>query len=169
MSFSLLAIAHIPELHFQDPSHCLRHGIKLIQHNYIDMKYDRQRCWFKHFITAVQSYCLEEQTPWAASSEFVSSSIPSWKNLTAHAQSFRGARGLAFCLKVPLDSLLVWASSGGSGETARMRRFAWTFAARIGDKYQIRLTRPRLSIFMQPTFLHKEIRPFWNNPCSGMH
>ena len=32
--------------------------------------------------------------------------------------------------------------SGGSGETARMRRLAWNFAARIGDKYQIRLTRP---------------------------
>ena len=78
---------------------------------------------------------------WAPSSEFMSSSIPSWQTLTAHAQTFRGARDLAFCLKVPLDSLLVWASSGGSGETARMRRLAWTFAARIGDKYQIRLTR----------------------------
>ena len=77
---------------------------------------------------------------WAASSEFVSSSIPSWKILTAHAQPFRGARDLAFCLKVPLDSLLVRASSGGSGETAQMRRLAWTFAARIGHKYQIRLT-----------------------------
>ena len=63
-------------------------------------------------------------------------------NLTAHAQPFRGARDLAFCLKVLLDSLLVWASSGGSGETARMRRLAWTFAARISDKYQIRLTQP---------------------------
>ena len=79
---------------------------------------------------------------WAASSEFVSSSIPSWQILTAHAQPFRGARDLPFCLKVPLDSLLVWASSGGSGETARMRRLAWTLAVRIGDKYQIRLTRP---------------------------
>ena len=78
---------------------------------------------------------------WAPSSEFVSSSIPSWQILTAHAQPFRGARDLAFCLKVPLDSLLVWASSEGSGETARMRRLAWTFAARIGYKYQIRLTR----------------------------
>ena len=78
---------------------------------------------------------------WAPSSEFVSSSIPSWQILTAHAQPFRGARDLAFCLKVPLDSLLVWASSEGSGETARMRRLAWTFTARIGDKYQIRLTR----------------------------
>ena len=78
----------------------------------------------------------------AASSEFVSSSIPSWQILNAHAQPFRGAWGLAFCLRVPLASLLVWASSGGSGETARMRRLAWTFAARIGDKYQIRLTRP---------------------------
>ena len=74
-------------------------------------------------------------------SKFVSSSIPSWQILTAHAQPFRGARDLAFCLKVPLDSLLVWASSEGSGETARMRRLTWTFAARICDKYQIRLMR----------------------------
>ena len=80
---------------------------------------------------------------WAASSEFVSSSIPTWQILTAHAQPFRGARDLAFCLKVPLDSLLVWASSEGSGDTARMRRLAWTLASRIGDKYQIRLTRPK--------------------------
>ena len=77
----------------------------------------------------------------APSSEFVSSSIPSWQILTAHAQPFRGARDLAFCLKVPLDSMLLWASNGGSGETARMRSLAWTFAARIGNKYQIRLTR----------------------------
>ena len=83
---------------------------------------------------------------WAPSSEFVSSSIPSWQILTAHAQPFRGARDLAFSLKVPLDYLLIWASSEGFGETARMRRLAWTFAARIGYKYQIRLTR---SIFEQ--------------------
>ena len=76
---------------------------------------------------------------WAPSSEFMSSSIPSWQTLTAHVQLFRGARDLAFFLKVPLHSLLVWASSGGCGETARMRRLAWTFAARIGDKYQIHL------------------------------
>ena len=75
----------------------------------------------------------------------MSSSIPSWQTLTAHAQPFRGARDLAFCLKVPLDSLLVWASSEGSGETARMRRLAWTFAARIDYKYHIRLTRSRWS------------------------
>ena len=85
---------------------------------------------------------------WAAPSEFVSSSIPSWQTLTAHAQPFRGARDLVFCLKVPLDSLLVWASSEGSGETARMRRLAWTFAARIGDKYQIRLARSIWGITM---------------------
>ena len=84
---------------------------------------------------------------WAPSSEFVSSSIPSWQISTAHVHPFRGARDLVFCLKVPLDSLLVWASSEGSGETARMRRLAWTFAARIGDKYQIRLTRSILSFF----------------------
>ena len=81
----------------------------------------------------------------APSSEFVSSSSPSWQILTAHAQPFRRARDLAFCLKVPLNSLLVWASSEGSGETARMRRLAWTIAARIGYKYQIRLTRSILS------------------------
>ena len=62
-------------------------------------------------------------------------------NFSCACPAFRGARDLAFCLKVPLDSLLVWASSEGSGETARMRRLTWTFAARIGDKYQICLTR----------------------------
>ena len=97
------------------------------------------------FITTLYTYSLYKTTniKWAPSSEFVSSSIPSWQILTAHAQPFRGARDLAFCLKVPLDSLLVWASSEGSGETARMRRLAWTFAARTGDKYQIRLTRSK--------------------------
>ena len=83
---------------------------------------------------------------WAPSSEFVSSSIPSWQISTAHAQPFRGARDLAFCLKVHLASLIVWASSEGSGETARMRRLTWTFAARIGDKYQIRLTRSNFTL-----------------------
>ena len=88
------------------------------------------------------SCCASTKNNWAPSSKFLSSSIPSWQILTAHAQPSRGARDLAFCLKVPLDSLLVWASSGDSGETARMRRLAWTFAARMGDKYQIRLTQP---------------------------
>ena len=86
---------------------------------------------------------------WAPSSKFVSSSIPPRQVLTAHAQPFREARDLAFCLKVPLDSLLVWASSGGSGETVRMRRLAWTFAARIGDKYQIRLTRSKWQGYLE--------------------
>ena len=88
------------------------------------------------------------KTNWAPWSEFVSSSIPSLQVLTAHAQPFRGARDLAFCLKVLLDSLLVWASSGGSGETAWMRRLAWTFAARLGNKYQICLTRPNCLFFL---------------------
>ena len=77
----------------------------------------------------------------------------SWQILTAHAQPFRGARDLAFCLKVPLDSLLVWASSESSGETARMRRLAWTFAARIGDKYQIRLTRSIYKIWPKDSIM----------------
>ena len=91
---------------------------------------------------------------WAPSSEFVSSSIPSWQILTAHAQSFRGARDLAFCLKVPLDPMLVWESSWGSGETARMRSLAWTFAARIGDKYQILLTRSNFYMPMAKADIH---------------
>ena len=94
-------------------------------------------------ILRVSKFLGTLQNKWEASSEFVSSSIPSWQIVTAQAQPFRVARDLAFCLRVPLDSLPVWASSGGSGETARMRRLAWTFAARIGDKYQIRLTRPK--------------------------
>ena len=60
--------------------------------------------------------------------DFVSSSIPSWQILTVHAQPFRGAGDLVLCLKVPLDSLFVWASSEGSGETARMAistKFTW--------------------------------------------
>ena len=85
---------------------------------------------------------------WAPSSEFVSSSIPSWQIVTAHAQPFRGARDLVFCLEVPLDSLLardlvfyleVPLDSLLAGKTARMHRLAWTFAAHIGDKYKIRL------------------------------
>ena len=102
----------------------------------------------------------------------MSSSIPSWQILTAHAQPFRGARDLAFCLKVPLDSLLVWASSEGSGETARMRRLAWTFAARIGDKYQIRLARPKWDFctFWQwriHTIILKERKKILDDPWWG--
>ena len=117
-------------------------------------------CTQKHGIMHVAVYCIfsvhshsKKQNKVfirAVSNEFVSSSIPSWQILTAHAQPFRGARDLAFCLKVPLDSLLVWASSEGSCETARMRRLAWTFAARIGDKYQIRLTRSIQYIVLYP-------------------
>ena len=87
----------------------------------------------------------------------------SWQILTAHALPVRGARDLAFCLKVPLDSLLVWASSEGSGETAWMRRLAWTFAARIGDKYQIRLTRSKWRmIMMNGGWLYRSVE----KPCS---
>ena len=99
---------------------------------------------------------------WAPSSEFVSLSIPSWQSSTAHAQPFRGARDLAFCLKVPLDSLLVWASSEGSGETARMRRLAWTFAARIGEKYQIRLSQ---SIWSNLYYVQIKIKEKFHFKC----
>ena len=104
-------------------------------HCLLQLVYPKNKAFYRRLIFLLRFF------NWALSSEFVSWSIPSWQISTAHVQSFRGARDLAFCLKVPLDSLLVWASSEGSGETARMRRLAWTFAARIGDKYQIRLTR----------------------------
>ena len=104
---------------------------------------------------------------WALSSEFVSSSIPSWQISTAHAQTFREARDLAFCLKVPLDSLLVWASSEGSGETARMRRLAWTFAARICAKYQIRLTWSIWQWYFKMMLFQFIIYP--QNECFPMH
>ena len=106
-------------------------------------KYESETCWS---FTIIYFGTLRGNINWAPSSQFVSSSIPSRQILIAHAQPFRGARDLAFCLKVPLGSLFVWASSGGSGETAWMRRLAWTFTARIGDKYQIRLTQPKLMI-----------------------
>ena len=64
--------------------------------------------WYCMYVNVFPSF-----ENWAPSSEFVSSSIPSWQILTAHAQPFRRAKDLAFCLKVPLDSLLVWASSEG--------------------------------------------------------
>ena len=98
---------------------------------------------------------------WTASSEFVSSSILSWQILTAHAQPFRGARNLAFCLKVPLDSLLVWASSGVSGETARMHRLAWTFATRICDKYQIHLTWPNCGSVKCVCIFHSDMHVYF--------
>ena len=124
--------------------------IVLVKNNTYSYIVERPQCreWRGKPVLREESSIINKTSStikWAASSEFVSSSIPSWQALTAHAQPFRGARDLAFCLKVLLDSLLVWASSGRSGETARMRRLAWTVAARIGDKYQIRLTRSKLS------------------------
>ena len=124
------------------------------------------RCQWYNFVFLTSPRCIG--TKWAPSSEFVSSSIPSWQILTAHAQPFRGARDLAFCLKVPLDSLLVWASSEGSGETARMRRLAWTFAARIGYKYQIRLTQSKYLLTLNIRMFSRLItllmtRNFWGN------
>ena len=117
---------------------------------YVTFLPNMQLCLMIAIVAAVQ-------VKWAPSSEFVSSSIPSWQILSAHSQPFRGARDLAFCLKVPVDSLLVWASNEDSGETARMRRLAWTFAARIGDKYQIRLTRSNSFVHSETIGLFKQV------------
>ena len=53
-----------------------------------------------------------------------------------------------------------WASSEGSGETARMRRLAWTFAPRIGDKYRIRLTRSIYDRMCRLSRIQKVAAPF---------
>ena len=57
----------------------------------------------------------------APSSEFVSSSIPSWQILTAHAQPFRGARDLVFCLMVLMTHCLY---ERAAEVLARLRRCA---------------------------------------------
>ena len=38
-----------------------------------------------------------------------------------------------------------------------MRRLAWTFAARIGDKYQIRLARPNSTVISMISDQHNRI------------
>ena len=65
------------------------------------------RLRYKILLKFCSDVSLTIENNYAPSSEFVSSSIPSRQILTAHAQPFRGARDLAFCLKAPLDSLLV--------------------------------------------------------------
>ena len=108
------------------------HGILIVHCKVLSVQHERKALFKIPILKTLETFscCFVWQTclflilgriMWAPSSEFVSLSIPSWQILTAHAQPFRGARDLAFCLKVPLDSLLVWASSEGSGETARMR------------------------------------------------
>ena len=53
----------------------------------------------------------------------------------AHAQPPSGARCLIFGRTLRLLPYFMCANSDGSGETARMRSFAWAFAGRICDKY----------------------------------
>ena len=145
------------KIEFRQDEKCQSHELAHMWSSASDLPLGTRGClWYQRMsvIFYCGSSCNFHLFIWAASSEFVSSSIPSWQILTAHALPFRGARDLAFCLKVPLDSLLVWASSEGSGETARMPRLAWTFAARIGDKYQIRLTRPILFYFILMYFIY---------------
>ena len=51
------------------------------------------------------------------------------------AQPSSGARCLILGRILRLLPYVICANSEGSGETARMRRFAWAFAGRICDKY----------------------------------
>ena len=68
-------------------------------------------------------------------------------NFDCACPAIQRGQGSGFLSEDSSSSLLVWSSSGGSGETARMRRLAWTFAARIDNKNQIRLTRPNCFFF----------------------
>ena len=52
--------------------------------------------------------------------------------------------------------LITYASSEGSGEPAHPRSLARTSAARIGDKYQIRLTRPNWVVCGKPWRMRKK-------------
>ena len=53
----------------------------------------------------------------------------------AHAQIPIGLQTPAFWLKFPQGLDFLSAYNKGSGETALMRRLAWTFAGRLCDKY----------------------------------
>ena len=53
----------------------------------------------------------------------------------AHAQPSSGAKCLIFGRALRLLPYFMCANSEGSGETARMHRFAWAFAGRLCDKY----------------------------------
>ena len=94
-------------------------------------------------------------------------------NFNCACPAIQKARDLASCLKVPLDSLLVWASSGGSGETARMQRLAWTFAACIGDKYQKSLDAAQLLLNILQIQICYQYQLFiwaasWQNQQNGL-
>ena len=53
-------------------------------------------------------------------------------NFNCASPAIQRGQGSGFLSEGSFDSLLVWASSEGSGETAQMR---------MGDKYQIHLTQ----------------------------
>ena len=101
------------------------------------------QCFLSHLVPM-------EGYNWAASSEFVSSSILPWQILTALAQPFRGARIWHSVWRFLLTQCL-YERAAEVLARLRMRRLAWTFAARICDKYQVRLTRPNLCCWF---FLH---------------
>ena len=106
------------------------------------------------FICPVSKFKL---CKWAASSEFVfEHSVMT--NFNCACPAIHRDQGSGFLSEGSSWLTIVWASSGGSGETARMPRLAWTFAARICDKYQIRLTRPLYSFVFAWVVLFKDAK-----------
>ena len=68
--------------------------------------------------------------PVTASREKGASDLPSNQPFSAHARPLSKVTSCPL-VKFPLDLLLMWANSTGSGETALMRSLTWTFAVRI--------------------------------------
>ena len=88
------------------------------------------------------SFCAEihrrdfcQVMKWASSWDYGTFRPPQTHSSNAHAQPPSGARCLIFGRTLRLLPYFMWTNSEGSGETARMRRLAWSIAGRLCDKY----------------------------------
>ena len=62
----------------------------------------------------------------------------------------------------------MWANSEGSGETARMRRFAWAFAGRLCDKYHNLMSWPNYNQSPYPVHDIKSCIKWGRTSWSGL-
>ena len=72
---------------------------------------------------------------WTSSLDYGSFLPPQIRSSNAHAHPSNWARFLIFGQTLRLFSYFMYANNEGTGETKRMRRFAWAFAGRLYDKY----------------------------------
>ena len=94
----------------------------IIKRSFLSELHILQRLWWLR-----QLWLLTRRTTWAALWENGFPDSPWKRSFSAHTQAIC----LAICLRFPLGLPLAWANSKGSGETARMRRLACTFAVHI--------------------------------------